>query len=85
MNKAPGDPENRRGADPGGGKTAASEEAATFAREAERPAPSFLAEFGQFLLHNKKWWLTPIIVIILLAGLLVILAGTVGPFIYPGL
>ena len=69
----------------GGRDSTASKEAEVFAREAERPAPGFLAEFGHFLVHNKKWWLTPIIVLILLAGLLVILAGTVGPFIYPGL
>lgn len=56
-----------------------------FAEEAQQPAPSLWAEYWDFLIHNKKWWLTPIIVIILLAGLLVILASTVGPFIYPGL
>ena len=36
-----------------------------------------------FLLHNKSWWLTPIIVMLLLVGLLVMLAGTgAAPFIY---
>ena len=44
-----------------------------------------LAEFFDFLLHNKKWWLTPIIVILLLLALLIILtqgAGAFAPFIY---
>jgi hypothetical protein len=40
-------------------------------------------EFIEFLLHNKKWWLTPIIVVLLLIGLLVVLSGTgAAPFIY---
>ena len=40
-------------------------------------------EFWGFLLHNKKWWLTPIVVVLLLLGLLVFLAGSpAAPFIY---
>ena len=40
-------------------------------------------QFLQFLLHNKKWWLTPIIVVLLVLGALVLLGGTgVAPFIY---
>ena len=42
-----------------------------------------LAEFWDFLIHNKKWWLAPIIVALLLMGLLVMLSGTPDvPFIY---
>jgi hypothetical protein len=42
-----------------------------------------LAELGHFVLHNKKWWLTPIIVALLLVGLLVVIGGTgAAPFIY---
>ena len=42
-----------------------------------------LREFGDFLLHNKKWWLTPIILTLLLVGVLVVLGGTAAaPFIY---
>jgi hypothetical protein len=45
--------------------------------------PTLLAEFIAFLRENKKWWLAPIVVAVLLLGLLVILAGTgAGPFIY---
>jgi hypothetical protein len=41
------------------------------------------AEFLSFVLHNKKWWLTPIIVILALVAVLVVLGGSgVAPFIY---
>ena len=40
-------------------------------------------EFWEFLKDSKKWWLTPIIVCLLLLGALVMLGGTaVAPFIY---
>ncbi|MDD2329023.1 MAG: DUF5989 family protein [Lentisphaeria bacterium] len=43
-----------------------------------------MSEFWQFLKHNKKWWLLPIIIILLGLGLLVFLSGTaIAPFIYP--
>jgi hypothetical protein len=36
-----------------------------------------------FLKTNKKWWLTPIIVLFLAAGLLILLSSTgLAPFIY---
>lgn len=42
-----------------------------------------VSEFVSFLKENKKWWLAPIIVILLLFGILIILAGTgAAPFIY---
>lgn len=54
-----------------------------FASRAEERPPSIVAEFLDFLIHNKKWWLTPIIVVLLLAGLLIVLSGTAAaPFIY---
>jgi hypothetical protein len=43
----------------------------------------FLAEVWDFLTHSKKWWLTPIVVILLMLGALVFLSGTAAaPFIY---
>ncbi len=40
-------------------------------------------EFFDFLRTNKKWWLTPIILALLLVALLVILGSTAAaPFIY---
>jgi hypothetical protein len=60
-----------------------SSQADEFVRLAETPTRSFLSEFWDFLIHNKKWWLTPIILVLLLMGLLVVLAGTpAGPFLY---
>ena len=42
-----------------------------------------VTEFWYFLSHTKKWWLLPIVVILLGFGVLVILSGTgAAPFIY---
>jgi hypothetical protein len=43
----------------------------------------FLREFYLMLKHNKKWWITPIVIVLLIFGLLIILGGsTYAPFIY---
>ncbi len=53
------------------------------AQAAERAGGGLVWEFWDFLKDNKKWWLAPIIVSILLLGGLVMLGGTAGaPFIY---
>lgn len=55
-----------------------------FEKHAHEPAPSLLREFWDFLRHNKKWWLLPIVIVLLIFGLLIWLGGTsVAPFIYP--
>ena len=42
-----------------------------------------VAEFWHFVKQNKKWWLAPTIVILLLVSMLLVLGGTaVAPFIY---
>jgi hypothetical protein len=43
-----------------------------------------LAEFFHFLKQNKKWWLLPILVTLLLLGALLVFAqgSVVAPFIY---
>ncbi len=54
-----------------------------FLQEAEQPQPGLVREFFDFLLNNKKWWLTPIILVLFLVGLLIVLGGTAAaPFIY---
>lgn len=54
-----------------------------FQAEAAGRRTGLLREFWDFLKHNKKWWLTPILIVILLVGLLVMLTATgAGPFIY---
>ena len=42
-----------------------------------------VSEFLYFLKTSKKWWLLPIVVILVAFGLLVFLSGTAAaPFIY---
>ena len=42
-----------------------------------------MREFLLFLKENKKWWLTPILLVLILFGVLILLAGTgAAPFIY---
>ena len=49
----------------------------------EESGPTFFGEFVQFLGDNKKWWLIPILLVLLIFSLLAILAGTgAAPFIY---
>ena len=50
-----------------------------------RDKAPLLCEIWDFLRMRKKWWLTPIIVMLLLTGLLIWLGATtpVSPFIYP--
>ena len=55
-----------------------------FVNEANRKPPSFAMELVAFLRHNKKWWLAPIVAVLLAMGVLVLLSGTAAaPFIYP--
>ena len=45
---------------------------------------SFLKEFWEFLIVRKKYWLLPIIIVLVLFGGLIILSqgSAIGPFIY---
>lgn len=44
---------------------------------------SLIAEFWLFIREEKKWWLTPIILVLLLAGVAIFLTSTgAAPFIY---
>ena len=45
---------------------------------------SMLGEIWSFLKVRKAWWLTPIIIMIILAGVLIILShsSAISPFIY---
>ena len=54
-----------------------------FAEQAGKRRQSAMAELVHFLRHNKKWWLTPIVVVLILVGVLAVLGGSgVAPFIY---
>jgi len=51
---------------------------------AQQERNSIFKEFWLFLKYNKKWWLLPIIITLLILGLLVLLGGSgLAPFIYP--
>jgi drug/metabolite transporter superfamily protein YnfA len=42
-----------------------------------------LSDFWEFLRYNKKWWLLPILVMLILLGALLALSGSAAaPFIY---
>ncbi len=50
---------------------------------AEGGREGFLSETWAFMKENKKWWLLPIVAVLLLFGALVLLSGSaVAPFIY---
>ena len=54
-----------------------------FSREANRKRAGIVVDVVDFVLHGKKWWLTPIVIVLLLLGALVMLGGTAAaPFIY---
>lgn len=45
--------------------------------------PSFFQDLVMFIKHNKKWYLIPIVVSIILLGVLIALGSTgAAPFIY---
>ena len=54
-----------------------------FEKTATQSDQWLLVEYLRFLSRNKKYWLIPIIAVLLLIGLLVMLGGSVaGAFIY---
>ena len=65
-------------------KVSKSQSAVKFSEMAEDRQPGFLREFWGFLRQNKKWWLTPILIVLFLLIVLVIVSQTpLAPFIYP--
>ena len=60
-----------------------SSKAAEFAAGADTKNDGLLTELFDFLRANKKWWLLPILLVLMVVGVLVILGGSVAaPFIY---
>lgn len=54
-----------------------------FQRLVKEEQPGLLREFWDFLRYNKKWWLLPILVTLMVLGAFVLLTGTAfAPFIY---
>ena len=60
-----------------------SEKLTKFEQAGEEQPMGLLAEFWLFIREEKKWWLTPIVLVLLLAGAVIFLSGTgAAPFIY---
>jgi hypothetical protein len=54
-----------------------------FLKAAEGKDRGIVAEFIAFMAENKMWWMTPILVVFLLLGVLLVLGATgAAPFIY---
>ena len=50
---------------------------------ADADRSGFFSELWGFLKENKKWWLLPVLGLLLIFGLLLVLSGTgLAPFIY---
>ncbi|MFA5687646.1 MAG: DUF5989 family protein [Kiritimatiellales bacterium] len=61
-----------------------TQEPEDFKQLSQEKRTSLISEFFDFLKHNKKWWLLPVLLILLGLGLLVLLSSSaVAPFIYP--
>lgn len=55
-----------------------------FARRAAEKPPGLLKDLWGLMRTTKKWWLTPIVLVLLLVGVLLVLSATpLGPFLYP--
>lgn len=49
----------------------------------EAKTGTLAGDFWRFLAENKKWWLTPIILALLLIGALLVLSSSaIAPFVY---
>lgn len=77
--------QNRRISITSGRVSVMSDKKSEFEQASEESRESIVAEFVDFLKYNKKWWLTPIVLVLLILVALLALAGpgsAVAPFIY---
>jgi hypothetical protein len=46
---------------------------------------SLVREFLAFIRDEKKWWMIPLVLVLLLVGALIVFAGSspLAPFVYP--
>jgi hypothetical protein len=52
-------------------------------RIAETKRPTSIGDLLRFLRQRRKWWLLPIVSLLLFLGFLLLFAGTTaGPFVY---
>lgn len=60
-----------------------SDEVEKFSELVKGARQGLVSEFWDFLKHNKKWWLLPILVVLLALSAFVFLSGSgAAPFIY---
>ncbi len=60
-----------------------STQAGEFARHGTKKRSSFVSEYLYLLKTNKKWWMLPLILVLLAFGALLILSSSpAAPFIY---
>jgi hypothetical protein len=58
-------------------------ESERFEEASQQAPPTLSRELWDFLRHNKKWWLLPIVIVLFVFGILIFLSGTgAAPFIY---
>ncbi len=64
-------------------KSARPSQDSQFDELAQGARSGFFSEFYGFLRDNKKWWLAPMLVVLLLLGAVLLASGTaIAPFIY---
>ncbi len=64
-------------------ETTPSDPSNRFSEQSNLDRPSLASEFVEFLKWNKKWWLLPILVVLILVGVLMVAGGSAAaPFIY---
>ena len=60
-----------------------SSRASAFARESQGRRPSFLREYVAMVRRNGKWWMLPLVLILLaFGGLMVLMSTGAAPFLY---
>jgi Family of unknown function (DUF5989) len=58
-------------------------QAEKFSRQASLERPGFVSEYLHLMRSTRKWWLLPLIVLLLgLGGLMVLSSTAAAPFIY---
>jgi len=65
-------------------KVNAEESSSKFSDVAESYRPTgFFSELWEFVRHNRKWWMIPILLALLMLGILALVSATgAAPFIY---
>ena len=62
---------------------ASSNKSDNLAEQVDFAEVGLVREFLEFLRFNKKWWLTPIVAVLMLVGILVAVGGSAAaPLIY---